>query len=151
MAIYPRRTYSFTIPVISGAPRSKTREDADKLLNSTWTRVVSKCCSACLSHIGLSTEYATEPCSDDLLNGTRNPSEPYSDKELSQHCPTYQLHFPPKRRKWGPQNLKSGWAGKFREIRGFCRISTEILDPGNSGEFILGTPFLAIWGFFWGK
>ena len=45
----------------------------------------------------------------------------------------------------------SEWAGKFREIQGFCRISTETLGPGNSGKFILGTPFLAIWGDFLGE
>ena len=45
-------------------------------------------------------------------------------------CP---LVFP---EKWGPQNLKSGWAPKFQEIEVFCRISTEALDPANSGKFI---------------
>ena len=60
---------------------------------------------------------------------------------LGQRCPTYQLHFPPKRWKWGPQNLKSGWAGRFREIQVFCAISTETLGLGNSRKFILGTPF----------
>ena len=68
-----------------------------------------------------------------------------------QRCPTYQLHFPPKRRKWGPQNPKLGWAEKFREIQVFCRISTETLGPGNSGKFILGTPFSAFWGDFLGE
>ena len=34
---------------------------------------------------------------------------------INQRCPTYQLHFPPKRCKWGSQNPKSGWAGKFRK------------------------------------
>ena len=29
-----------------------------------------------------------------------------------------------------PQNPKSGWAGKFREIQVFCRISTETLNSG---------------------
>ena len=38
--------------------------------------------------------------------------------------------------------------GNSGEIQGSCRISTETLGPGNSGKFILGTPFLAIWGDF---
>ena len=50
-----------------------------------------------------------------------------------------------------PQNPRSGWAGKFQEIQGLCRISTETLGPGNSGKIILGTPFLAIWGDFLGE
>ena len=50
-----------------------------------------------------------------------------------------------------PQNPKSGWAGKFREVQGFCRISTETLGPGNPRKFIFGTPFLAIWGDFRGE
>ena len=36
----------------------------------------------CVSHVGLSTEQATEPYSDNLFNRTRNPSEPYSDKGI---------------------------------------------------------------------
>ena len=45
-------------------------------------RKVSEYCSACVSHVGLSTKQATEPYSDNLLNRTRNPSEPYSDKDI---------------------------------------------------------------------
>ena len=45
-------------------------------------RTVSEYCSACVSHVGLSTKQATEPFSDKLLNRIRNPSEPYSDKEI---------------------------------------------------------------------
>ena len=70
---------------------------------------------------------------------------------IAQRCPTYQLHFPPKRWKWGPQNPKSGWAGKFRKIQVFCRISTETLGPGNSGKFISGTPFWHFGEIFRGK
>ena len=87
----------------------------------------------------------------DLLGGLSKIPPRNSKIASFQRCPTYQLHFSPKRRQWGPQNPKSGWAGKFREIQGFCRISTETLDPGNSGKFILGTPFLAIWGDFPGE
>ena len=36
---------------------------------------------------------------------------------ISQRCPSYQLHFPPKSWKWGPQHPKSGWAGKLLEIK----------------------------------
>ena len=45
-------------------------------------RPVSEYCSARVSRVGLSTEQATEPYSDNLLSRTRNPSEPYSDKEI---------------------------------------------------------------------
>ena len=45
-------------------------------------RMVSQCCSACVSRVGLSTKQATELYSDNLLNRTRNTSEPYSDKEI---------------------------------------------------------------------
>ena len=45
------------------------------------TRTVSEYCSARVSHVGLSTKKKTEPYSDNPLNRTRNPSEPYSDKE----------------------------------------------------------------------
>ena len=45
-------------------------------------RTVSEYCSARVSHVGLSTKQATEPYSDNLLNRTRNPSEPSSDKEI---------------------------------------------------------------------
>ena len=44
-------------------------------------RTVSEYCSACVSHVGLSTKQATEPYLDNLLNRTRTTSEPYSDKE----------------------------------------------------------------------
>ena len=46
---------------------------------SSWT--VSEYSSACVSSVGLSAKHATEPYLDNLLNRTRNPSEPYSDKE----------------------------------------------------------------------
>ena len=49
---------------------------------STNTRTVSEYCSARVSCVGLSTKQATEPYSDNLLNRTRKPSEPYSDKEI---------------------------------------------------------------------
>ena len=45
-------------------------------------KTVSEYCSARVSRVGLSTKQATEPYSDNLLNRTRNPSEPYSDKEI---------------------------------------------------------------------
>ena len=45
-------------------------------------RAVSEYCPACVSHVGLSTKLATGPYSDNLLNRTRNPSEPYLDKEI---------------------------------------------------------------------
>ena len=42
--------------------------------------------------------------------------------------------------------------GMGRESQVLCRISTETLGPGNSGKFILGTPFSAFWGeMIWGK
>ena len=45
-------------------------------------RTVSEYCSACVSCVGLSIQQATEPYSDNLLDRTRNPSKPYSDKEI---------------------------------------------------------------------
>ena len=45
-------------------------------------RTVSEYCSVCISRVGLSTKQAAEPYSDNLLNRTWNPSEPYSDKEI---------------------------------------------------------------------
>ena len=59
--------------------------------------------------------------------------------------------FPRGAVKWGPRNPKSGWAGKFQKIEGFCRISTETLGPGNSGEIHFGEPILVIWGDFCGE
>ena len=47
-----------------------------------FRNLVSEYCSARVSHVVLSTKQATEPYSDNLLNRTRNPSEPYSDKEI---------------------------------------------------------------------
>ena len=44
---------------------------------------VSEYCSARVYRVGLSTKQATELYSDNLLNRTRKPSEPYSDKENS--------------------------------------------------------------------
>ena len=44
-------------------------------------RTVSEYCSARVSRAGLSTKYAMEPYSDNLLNRTQNTSELYSDKE----------------------------------------------------------------------
>ena len=46
------------------------------------TRTVSEYCSARVSCVGLSTKQAAEPYSDNLLNRTQNPSEPYSDEEI---------------------------------------------------------------------
>ena len=43
---------------------------------------MSEYCSACVSRVGLSTKQATEPYSDNLVNCTWNPSEPYSDKDI---------------------------------------------------------------------
>ena len=42
-----------------------------------FMETVSEYCS----RVGISTRYAAEPYSDNLLNRTWNPSEPYSDKE----------------------------------------------------------------------
>ena len=55
---------------------------AGKLGAPNLFMTVSEHCSACVSRVGLSTKQATEPYSDNLLNGTQNPSEPYSDKEV---------------------------------------------------------------------
>ena len=44
--------------------------------------MVSEYCSVRVSRVDLSTKQATEPYWDNLLNRTRNPSEPYSDKEI---------------------------------------------------------------------
>ena len=55
--------------------------------------------------------------------------------------------FPPKTLKLGTPKSEIGMG---REIQVFCRISTETLGPGNSGKFILGTPFSAFWGDFLG-
>ena len=54
----------------------------DFSLNCTASRTVSEYCSDRVSHVGLSTKQATEPYSDNLLNRTRNPSEPCSDKDI---------------------------------------------------------------------
>ena len=59
--------------------------------------------------------------------------------------------FPPKTLKMGTPKSEIGMGREIREIQGFCRISTETLGPGNSGKFILGTPFLAIWRDFRGE
>ena len=45
-------------------------------------KMVSEYCSARVSRVGLSAKQTTEPYSDNLLNRTRSPSEPYSDKEI---------------------------------------------------------------------
>ena len=45
-------------------------------------KTVSEYCSARVPRVGLSNKQATEPYSDNLLSCTRNPSEPYSDKEI---------------------------------------------------------------------
>ena len=58
-----------------------------------------------------------------------------------------------------PQNAENGdpkiqnrdGPGNSGEIQGFCRISTETLDPGKFREIRFGDPILAIWGIFWGK
>ena len=61
----------------------KRQKEAHQLQESRFfrgqnkkTRTVSKYCSARVSHVGLSTKQATELYSDNLLNRTRNPSEP---------------------------------------------------------------------------
>ena len=51
--------------------------------NVSRIRTVSEYCLARVSRVGLSTKQATEPYSDNLLNRTWNPSEPYSDKEIA--------------------------------------------------------------------
>ena len=53
---------------------------------------------------------------------------------MIQRCPTYQLHFPPKRWKWGPQNPKSGPgnSGKFRVSAEFPQKPLVRVIPGNS-------------------
>ena len=54
------------------------------LMGTSWplSRTVSEYSSAHVSCVGLkTTKQAREPYSDNLLNRTRNPSEPYSDKE----------------------------------------------------------------------
>ena len=65
--------------------------------------------------------------------------------------PNISTSFPPKTLKMGPQSVEIGVAGKFREIQGLWRISTENPDPGNSGKFILGTPFCCFGGDFLGE
>ena len=65
--------------------------------------------------------------------------------------PNISTSFPPKTLKMGTPKSEIGMGQEIPEIQGFCRISTETLGLGNSGKFILGTPFLAIWGDFLGK
>ena len=52
------------------------------LIPSFSLRTMSEYCSARASRVGLSTKQATEPYSDNFLNCTRNPWEPYLDKEI---------------------------------------------------------------------
>ena len=56
------------------------------------TRTVSEYCSARVSRVGLSSKQAPEPYSDNLLNRTWNPSEPYSDKEIPFRRALRRLH-----------------------------------------------------------
>ena len=73
------------------------------------------------------------------------PYEPFL-LGVGSALPNISTSFPPKTLKMGTPNSEIGMGWEIWEIQRFCRISTETLGPGNSGKFILGTPFLAIWG-----
>ena len=81
--------------------------------------------------------------------------------QIIQHCREYfstaqhinSIPPPPKRKtlKMGTPKSEIGMGREIPGNSGFCRSSKESLGPGNSGKFILGTPFLAIWGDFLGE
>ena len=63
--------------------------------------------------------------------------------------PTHQLHFPQKL-KMGTPKSKIG-IGKFGEIQGFCRISTETSGLGIPGTSFWGPHFADLGEMFWGN
>ena len=80
--MFVAKTLVIVYIMVFGCSVVPVRRSAQATLHQDVSRKVSEYCSACVSRVGLSTKQATEPYSDNLVNRTRNPSEPYSDKEI---------------------------------------------------------------------
>ena len=99
-------------------------------------RTVSEYCSTRASRVGLSTEQATEPYSDNLLNHTRNLSEPYSDKEIPLRRPLRRFAFLVGLSTGNPPKI--GTFAAWNRTRNHTRTPSDLMQENT----ILGDIFL---------
>ena len=78
------------------------------------------------------------------------PATPFTPNPNASALPNISTTFPPQTLQMGIPKSEIGMGREIPGKSGFCRISTETLGPGNSGKFILGTPFWHF-GIFWGR